>query len=220
MSIDPKKRKQEREEKGWSDDGPSTNFLRTEGKMPMAVGGWERFKSSQKGTPGIMIRLVVVEGQHAGSVIDRNFWLTEKALEQLADFALAFGYEEPFDEHSDDALEKIVCNGTGVVMGTVKGEHYQKDDGSAGVRYEAKFFGPYRGTKKESWAEYVKLGEDSFARYGQWRANNPRALPGQGGGGRGGQQGGQQQGGQQGGHSSNEGQGGSYAPVNNDDVPF
>ncbi len=178
MAIDPKKRAKEREEKGWSDDGPSTSFCRTEGKFPMAVAGWERFRSSAKGTPGIMFRLVVVEGEHAGEVVDRNFWLTENALGQLADFALAFGYEEPFDENNDDDMDRVVTHGTGVVLGTVKGEGYQKPDGSAGTRYEARFFGRYKGQKKVAWDQYIKQGEDSFVRYLKWREANPRPLPG------------------------------------------
>lgn len=216
MAIDPKKRKQEREDKGWTDDGPGTDFMRTEGKFPMAVAGWERFRSSQKGTPGLMVRLVVVEGPQAGHVTDRNFWLTPNALEQLADFALAFGYEEPFDEHSDDALDKIVVHGTGVVMGTVKGEGYTKRDGSAGTKYEVRFFGTYKGTKKDSWNEFIKKGEGSFGAYLQWRAANPRPEPGQapqGGGGynRGG--GSQQGGGGYGGGGAQQGSG-------DEDIPF
>lgn len=214
MAIDPKARKKDREDKGWTDDGPSTDFLRTEGKFRMAVAGWERFRSSQKGTPGLMVRLVIVEGPQAGHVVDRNFWLTPNALDQLADFALAFGYEEPFDEHSDDAMDKIVVHGTGVVMGTVKGEGYQKRDGSAGTRYECKFFGTYKGTKKDSWTEFIKKGEDSFGRYLQWRTANPRPEPGQtptgGGYNRGGGGGGGNQGGGGGGYGGQGGQGGGY----------
>lgn len=221
MAIDPKERKKEREDKGWSEDGPGTNFLRQTGKFPMAVCGWERFHSSQKGTPGIMIRFVVVEGPNAGEVIDRDFWLSERALAQLADFALAFGFEEPFDEHSDDDMERIVSHGVGVVNVVVKSEGYTKSDGSAGTKFIPNFFNPYRGAAKDSWGEWITKGEASFQAYLQWRTNNPRPKPGdaprgQGGGGRGGAGGGTS--GSYGGGGQGGG-GGSYEPPDGD-VPF
>jgi hypothetical protein len=177
--IDPKARAKERKDKGYSDDGPSTSFLRATGKFTMAGCGFERFNSSAKGTPGIMIRLVVVEGDHAGDVLDRDFWLTQNALFQLADFALAFGFEEPFDEKSDDDIEKIMTSGLGVVVVKVQAEGYAKNDGSAGTKYNAAFFSPYKGAAKDSWQEHIQAGEKSFNGYLKWRTNNPRATPGQ-----------------------------------------
>jgi len=177
--IDPKARAKERKDKGYSDDGPSTSFLRATGKFTMAAVGIERFNSSAKGTPGLMIRLVVVEGDHAGDVLDRDFWLTQNALFQLADFALAFGFEEPFDEKSDDDIEKIITSGLGVVTVKVQAEGYTKSDGSAGTKYNADFFSRYAGEAKDSWKEYLDSGEKSFNGYLRWRANTPRATPGQ-----------------------------------------
>lgn len=178
MAVDPNARKKEREEKGWSEDGPGTDFLRVEGKIVLAVAGWERFNSSQKGTPGVMMRFVAVEGEHAGEVVDGKFWLTDAALGALADWAIAFGWEEPFNEKSDDDFDKIVVFGTGVLVGHVKASHFTKKDGTAGVSYEPRFFSKYKGQKKASWAEYIKKGEASFAKYLEWREKNPRPLPG------------------------------------------
>jgi len=215
MPVDPRARAKERAEKGYSDDGPSTTFLRATGKFPMAVAGWERFNSSQKGTPGLMVRLVAVEGEHAGDVMDRDFWLTQNALFQLADFALAFGYEEPFNEHDDDDLERVITHGLGVIVVTVQAEGYTKNDGSAGTRYNAAFFGKYKGQKKDSWGEHIKAGEKSFEGYLRWRENNPRGSGGggsrRGGGGGGGGGGGTRNGGGSYGDGGGGANGGGYA---------
>lgn len=213
--IDPKKRAEERKEKGWSDDGPGTTFLRTAGKFSMMCVGWEYFQSSGKGTSGLMVRLVVVEGEHAGEVIDRNFWLTPNALDMLADFAGAFGYMEPFDEKDSDAIDKVTSRDfpprLGVIRVTVQAEGYTKNDGSAGTRYEPKFFGPYKGEKKDSWDTYYNGGISSFEAYLAYRERNPRVLPGQ-----------QRMGG--GGYQGQEATGGyqepGTLPLSEDDIPF
>ncbi len=177
--IQPKERADERKAKGYSDDGPSTQFLQTTGKFTMAVAGWEYFSSAVKGTAGLMIRFVVVEGEHAGEVRDRDFYLTQNALFMLADLALAFGYEEPFDERSDDDIDKVVSHGLGVCTVTVKAEGYQKNDGSSGTKYEPRFFARYKGAAKDTWQEHIDAGIKSFNGYLKWRENNPRATPGQ-----------------------------------------
>jgi hypothetical protein len=146
--------------------------------------------------------------------MDRDFWLTQNALFQLADFALAFGYEEPFDENSDDDIERVVMYGLGVILVTVKTEGYTKSDGQAGTKYNAAFFGKYKGQKKESWQEYIDAGEKSFAGYLTWRGNNPRGVAGQGGGGRSSYQQRNQ------GNQGNQGNPGDEPPPFDGDVPF
>jgi hypothetical protein len=205
MPIDPRKRAQERKEKGW-DDNAGSQKIKEECKFLGAVAGFERFESAQKGTPGIMVRFVAVDGPLAGHVIDRDFYLTENALGFLADLALAFGYEEPFDENNDEDLEAVFQHGAGVCFITVKRETYEKTGGGQGEKFAPAFFAKSRFTEpKAEWDAFIDQGIKSFDAYLKWRESNPRKAPGQGGGGQGG---GQRGGG--GGYGGGGNRGGGY----------
>jgi len=209
--VDPRARQQERKEKGWDNEN-TTDRLKEEGKFLFGVIGWERFLSASKGTPGLMIRFIVLEGPRAGAVIDVDFWLTERALGALADLALANGWEEPFDADSDESLELIFPGDrANALIGVVKAEPYTKNDGTAGVSYKIAFFNRYKGVDKEDeWQPIMEQGFTGWEVYTEWRKKNPRKAPGEARASSGAGGGARQV-------AESRAAGG---PANNDDIPF
>lgn len=216
MAIqDPKQLKAEREAKGWTDEGGGgPDRLREEGKFLLGVVGWEFFKSSGKGTPGVMIRFVVLEGPRTGAIIDVDFWLTDKARQSLGALALANNHEDPFDDESNEGLEQVFpADVANAVQGTVKAETYNKQDGTVGTSYKVAFFNKYKGAKKEEeWKPIMEEALVGWDKYGEWRQKNPRKAPGSGGGSGGGGGGGQT--------AAAQRQNAPAGQVDNDDIPF
>lgn len=218
-TIDPRQRKKKLEEEGRSlEDNAGGGRINEECDIIGVCVGFERFESSGKGTPGIMVRFVSVEGPHAGKVTDRNFWLSEKAVEQFIDLGLCFGYEEPWDPDDDDHVEKVL---TDAPLKAVKVIIKGKEGLDGKTRYEPAFFRKLRSggeELKDAWTKHIEAGEKSWDAYLKWRESNPRPAPGSapqqtsGGGGR--RQ--EDTGGGYGGGGGGEG-GGGYA---DDDIPF
>lgn len=188
MPIDPRKRAAKREAEGKSstpsvgEGGPPR--VNTECKVPGAVVGWEQYESSAKGTPGTLVRFVVLDGPEKGKITETTFWKTPKTEDQWADLALSFGYMEPFDWNNEDHLQNIFTSGA--VMLDIRGESYIDREGNERTSYKPVFLGKYDGKPSKDWNEIVQAGEEGWARYLQWRANNPRPSPGSSSGGGGG----------------------------------
>lgn len=182
--IDPRRRKAARKESGQSETpelGESAKRVSRECKIPGCVVGWEHFKSSQKGTPGLMVRFVALEGPDAGATTERNFWLTDRAMDQFLDFLLALGHEEPLDPYNDDHLEAAFSRGA--VMMDIKGEDYTDRRGNDRTSYRPAWFGVYKGRDKAEWNKLLEEATKGWAAYVKWREQNPRPQPGSGGGG-------------------------------------
>lgn len=210
MLVEPKKRKAERKAEGKSEvptEGVRTEYVKRAQKTPGAVVGWEHYNSSKKGTPGLLVRFVLLEGQDAGKAAERTFWKTAAAIAQFSDFALAIGYEEPFDPDNDDHLEAMFAKG--VVGLDIKEETYTKRNGDEATAARPEWFYVVPGKGKKEWNKLVEAGQKDWERYVAWRANNPRPEPGTGGGGGGG-------GGNSGGGGG--GYGGGADP--DDEIPF
>jgi len=180
--IDPKKRQAEREAEGKSSKpelGEGTKRIDRECRIPGAVVGWEHFESSRKGTPGIMVRFVALSGPDVGKVTERNFWLTDAATAQFADFLLALGHEEPLDPYNNEHLEVAFAHGA--VMMDIKGEEYQDKNGNPKMSYRPAWFGEFTGKGEKSWNKVLEGAEEGWNNYVGWRANNPRKAAGSGG---------------------------------------
>lgn len=191
MEINPNERRQERKEKGWSEDpelGEGPPRVGREQRCPGAAVGFERFKSSEKGTPGLMVRFVALSGPDAGKITDRNFWLTQKAIGQFTDLVLAYGWTEPLNTDNDDHLEALFARGA--VMMQIKGEDrsWTDDDGEEHetTRYSPAFFAKFKGQPADDWDEHVQAGQKYWDEYLKWRKENPRPKPGSSSGGSGG----------------------------------
>ncbi len=209
MAVDPRARAAQREADGIpmrEDSGGLFPTVNQELRANAAICGWEHFESSNKGTPGLLVRFVCLDGPQVGETVERSFWKTENALYMLADLALALKWEEPFDESDNDDLEKVF---DGAVKITVKAQDpYEKDDGTIVERYEAAFFNPTRYTLKEKEdGPVIEAAEASFSAYLQWRENNPRG-------------GGSSSRSSSGGGSSSRSSGGGSAPPVDDEIPF
>lgn len=240
MPVDPKARAQERKDNGWGDGDRGEKIPRVDAKVKalFAACGTERYESSGKGTPALMVRFICVDDPSAekekrasevGHILDVDFWLTPKALGALADLALAFGWEEPFDENDDDHIDAILQNGSGAIWITTKNEPYNDKD-----RFKAAYYSKYAHAEPNAdWEEIIDRGVVSWEDYLAMRAKFPRKAPGTGGGSSsGGGGGGNQSGGGSGGgerRRAGSGGGGSsggggredtppYTP--DDDIPF
>lgn len=243
---DPREREKERKDNGWGDgDGERAPRIAEKVKFLAAPVGFERYESSGKGTPAIMIRYVCVavlsrwDGKKwendsndydslIGHIIDKDYWLSGK-MGDLCDMALAHGWEEPFDENDDDQLERIIQNGLGVIVITTKNDPYDGKD-----KWIAAFFNkPRAGTEEDpEWEAIIAKGVEGFNKYFAWREKNPRRKPGEepkaakgGGGGGGGNAGGSGRrkpgdgGGEGRGRSEGNEDRGGGAP-DDDDIPF
>lgn len=183
-TIDPRQRKAAREAEGKSaapEIGEGPRRVSRECKIPGAVVGWEHYKSSRKGTPGLLVRFVALDGPEAGAITERTFWLTDAAMDQFLDFLLALGHEEPLDPYNDSHLEAAFARGA--VMLDVRGESYTTDDGEERTSYRPNWFGVFKGKGKKSWNNLLDEAVAGWDRYVEWRRNNPRPEPGSGGGG-------------------------------------
>ena len=177
--IDPRKRAAAREAEGKSatpELGEGTPRIECECRVPGAVVGWEHYKSSRKGTPGMLTRFVCLDGPDAGKITETTFWLTDAALDQFADFLLCLGHNEPVDPYNDDHLADAF--GKGAVMMDVKGENYTDRDGNPRTSYRPAWFGKYNGKGNEKWNAIMEASEAGWSRYVEWRRNNPRPEPG------------------------------------------
>lgn len=214
--YDPRKRKAARKADGKAEVptlGDGQKWLKTECRVPGAVVGWEHYESSKKGTPGLLIRFVVLDGPDAGSICETTFWLTRLAMDMFGDFLLALGHEEPLDVTNDGHLEKAF--GLGAVMMDVKGEDYQNKDDETRTSYRPEWFGKFTGKGSKSWNPLVESAEKGWNAYVKWRSENPRQAPSSdSGGGYGG-----------GGYSDGGGGGGGGSKPkgrfsDDDDIPF
>jgi len=141
---------------------------------------FERYESSGKGTPALMIRFVVLDGPEIGKVIDADIYLTGNMYD-LGSLALSLGApEEPFDENDDEAIQKILTDYYPTVRASAVVETYEGKD-----RLKLKFFGRAAPDKRS--AEFVEQDAqkeafntacDGWEKYIEWRANNPRKTPG------------------------------------------
>ena len=182
--IDPRARAAERKAEGKSEKpelGAGTKRIDRECRIPGVVVGWEHFESSRKGTPGIMVRLVAVTGPDVGKITERNFWLTDAATAQFADFLLSLGHEEPLDPYNNDHLE--VAFSHGAVMMDIKGEDYTDKDGNTKTSYRPAWFGEFTGKGEKSWNKVLEDAEEGWNHYIAWRKTKPRPAAGSGGGG-------------------------------------
>lgn len=180
--IDPRKRQAERKAEGKSEKpelGSGTKRVARECRVPGAVVGWEHFESSKKGTPGLMVRFVVLNGPDAGKVTERDFWLTEAATAQFADFLLALGHEEPLDPYNNEHLEVAFAHGA--VMLDIRGEDYVNGKGEDRTSYKPAWFGEFTGKGETAWNAVLEEAEKGWNAYVGWRANNPRKAAGSGG---------------------------------------
>lgn len=182
--VDPKARKAEREENGYDENGGAPRLAQITENCTVeaaAVCGFERFKSAKKGTPGLMFRFVALNGPYAGKVVDRNYWLSDAAIQQLADLALARGYEEPFDADDDDAVERATMGKPVEIK--VKAGSYTKTDGTVVRTGEVAYTNKCKvKAKKEEvadWKARLAAGQADFQHYLDWRETHPR---GEGGG--------------------------------------
>jgi len=210
--LNPQDRMKERKNEGKSEipeDGERTEFVTQEQRCALAVVGFERYRSSGKGTPGILVRFVTLNGPEPGKAAERTFWDTPNAIGQFLDFVLALGHTEPFDHTNDDVLNGIFTKNA--VNCSIQGEGWVDRDGNERTTYRPAFFSVFKGKPASSWNPLVEKGEEGWDRYVKWRTNNPRPEPGSGGGGGGG--GGQGGGG--GGGGGGQG-GGRYS----DEIPF
>ena len=188
MKVDPKARQKEREENGWGEGGGERTPMLTVATTiaVAAVVGFERFESPQKRTPGLKVRFVVLDGEHAGKCVDRDYWLTENALGQLADLALAKGHEEPFDPEDDDDIAKAIM-GKAVEIKT-KTRRYNDKDGNEKVAADVDFTNKCKRRAKDQaekklWSGVLKTAQEQFQGYLDWRADHPRGEGGGGGSG-------------------------------------
>lgn len=180
MKVDPRQRKAARKEAGHGEipeEGAGVKRVKHECKVPGAVVGWEHFESSRKGTPGLMVRFVVFEGPDAGAISERNFWKTDRAIDQFLDFLLALGWEEPLDIEDDDQLERAFA--TGAVGLVIRGEDWKDREGNTRTKYEPAFFYRYREAGKPEWNAMVEEAEKGWAGYVKWREEHPRPSPGE-----------------------------------------
>lgn len=187
MPVDPRARKEERKEKGWDsgDGGDRLPRLEMEVKGFIAAPvGYERFESSGKGTPGLMIRFVVLEeprgwreedGDIVGCIVDKDFWLTGN-MGDLADLAIAMGWDEPFDEKVDAEVDRMLQNGLGACRITTKADTYVER-----TRYIPAYFNRCTTYEvaQDGWEELIDAGVADFDKYMEWRAKNPRKKPGE-----------------------------------------
>lgn len=181
MAIDPKKYKDELKSKGIDPDGeraPKFPRLTATGRYRMAVVGWEFFKSASKGTRGLMIRTVVLSGEHAGKILDTDIWLTGK-YQSLLDLFLAHGFEEPFEETDDNVINEIVDKITQnkAFTGTVQSEQYEAK-GETRTKYSIRFWGKASGAISKSEQDSMDAGLSSWDDYIDYRSKNPRPAPG------------------------------------------
>lgn len=176
----PADRMKAREAKGQSatpelNEGPAR--ISRECRVPGAVVGWEHYESSRKGTPGLLVRFVALDGPEAGKIAERTFWLTDAAVDQFLDFVLALGHTEPIDPYNDDHLGSAFSRGA--VMMDVRGESWQDRNGNERTSYRPAWFGAYRGEGSKAWNEIMEQAEEGWNRYIAWRAKNPRTAPGE-----------------------------------------
>lgn len=196
--IDPKKRMEERKQEGWSEvpeeGGGGPERISMAVKCPAVIVGFERTISAEKRTPGIEVRFAALEGAAAGKVVDRTFWSSSAFNGQMADLALAIGWEEPFDPEEEEDLARVFSHKNGVVGIDVRAKDpYTGDDGKERINYEARFF--YRvpadaRPKKDGddvrynrWKEIKKAGVASWEGYLKWKEERAKKARGGGSGG-------------------------------------
>lgn len=191
---------------------------------------FERYETSGKGTPALMIRFVVLDGEEIGKTIDADLYLTGNMLD-LGNLALSIGApEEPFDENDDEAISTIITKYYPTVRASAIDEPYEGKS-----RLKLKYFGKAPADKRsdefveqDAQKEAFNNAADEWDGYLEWRAKNPRKAPGSGGGSGGGGQ--QQTTSRHAGNAGNGGGGyggggyggggGSQSSGSDDDIPF
>jgi len=157
MAIDPRKRRQERKEKGWSDSEPMPwlgyNELQEHGeKHPAAVvmhEWWDHTNADGDTYPVMTIYFMVVKGECTGYLAKANLWFSEKGAEYasdtLADIAIALGWEDPFDEEDDEDLQRVFGHGLlTLVMRAEEDRAWENDDGEEIIPVSPRFYNPTR----------------------------------------------------------------------------
>ena len=214
--VDPNARANERKEQGWSEvpeEGKRAEWVSMAQRAPLAAVGWEIYEAGT-GTPGILVRFVVLAGPDKGKITERTFWLSDGARSQLADFALAIGFREPFDDEDENDLQRLFTKGA--LMGEIKEDSFRNQrTGKIVTKFRPDSFYPLPSDRKPSadWNAIMEAGEAGWARYQKWRETHPRGEEAQWGGDQGGGGGGSGGGAAQGGGG---GRGGGY----DDDIPF
>jgi len=217
--VDPRKRQAERKADGQSEVpelGEGVKRVQSECRVPGAVVGWEHYESSKKGTPGLLVRFVALEGPESGGICERTFWLTDRAVGQLADMMICLGHLDPFDPQNNDHLERAFAKGA--VMMDIKGEKWEdQKTGEERTTYRPAWFGKMpKGSGKKEWNEHMVEAEEGWGRYLTWRQNNPRRAAGDNDSGGGGYSSGGGSGSGSGGSSS----GGGSSAYDEDEIPF
>jgi len=91
----------------------SENIL-PEGRYKAIAHDWSTGLSNAKGTPFVKIGFKILEGEHAGRIVDWYGWMTEKTVERVATDLYAVGYdgEDPLGDfarakHPDQVPGKL-----------------------------------------------------------------------------------------------------------------
>lgn len=178
MKIDPRAHKAAMKERGIDIDKPSSGMERLDkpGTYEFVVVGFETYRSSQKGTPGIMFRAVIVDGPEAGKQFNWDVWLAG-SMSSFLELLLVHHFEEPFDASSLTILQKRIepiFDGTKVFRGQVKEESYEDREGNDRVKLVMGYLNKSRKQVTPEMKELVQAGYDSWAGYCKWRKDNPR----------------------------------------------
>lgn len=196
--------------------GGAVGRLQVEGTFLFAPVAFERYQSSGKGTPALMFRMVVLEGEYAGNVIDVDMYLVGEMFD-LGTFALCMGHpEEPFNEKDDAAIEAMITQYYTAIIGKVMAEQY-----NGKTNYKVKYWSKAPPDKRtQEFAEQdgpqgiFNAAVDGWNNYLEWRAKNPRKAPGSANGQGGGQPNGRAT------VSRSSASGGDDIPENDADIPF
>ena len=178
--IDPKDHKKALKEKGIDIDADPkrSGRLTIPGTFLMAVCGWEFYNSSSKGTPGLMLRVVVVEGPQSGEILDVDLWFSG-SMSSLCEFLLSHGHEEPFDPEDKKKMDDLFARVTQdrLFKGVCKEEHSEWN-GKTQTKIILRYWYKAKTAPTKEQNEIRNKGMDSWDAYCRWRASNPRPVAG------------------------------------------
>lgn len=170
--------------------------------------GFKRY-SAQTGTPMLQISFVILadleNAGDEGKIVNRNFAITQKAMNFLGLFCKAVGWMQPFDPEDDDTIERIISSGP--CLGILEDETY-----NGNTKTKLKSFARHQYNDHNLEAK-LQAGEVAYREYLQ-RMEEFRNNRNSGGGSSGGYGGGSSGGGYSGGVGGGSGYG------SDDDIPF